>query len=199
MFFLAIFAIALCSVSCKGGLPKNYFEYTAKPFKAEVEGSVDGLRFSARIFCDFSADNIGDLSEKVGEAENNDGSASHSGSISEKKGDRSPVISVEYTSPESLKGISVTLFSDGSSSARLGEISANDRFKNMAIHFLALAPIGDIFSVEQTEGGYIIIYSVGDDSLTYIFEEDGVYPSSVSGSFCDREIVLNIKGFEFVE
>ena len=82
--------LAVCAVACNGLDPRIALDET---FTANIEGEIDGREISARVYCDPTEHITKEIYVRM---------------------------SVSLLSPESLRGVTLTLRSDGKASVRLG-------------------------------------------------------------------------------
>ena len=136
------------------------------PFVADAEGTIGGREVSMTVFCD----------------------PRRSGEVCNK-------LTVTFSSPESLKGLTVSLFSDGSFTARLGELEGNTSYLfDAAAPYLVFCPEGDFLSVRVTEEGRSYTYGEGEDRVSYLFCAEGRL-KSIEGVFGGEKISLKITNF----
>lgn len=169
--FFAIFALLSITLCSCDTLPKDCRTQLEKPFKAEVEGEIDGVKISATVLCDPTEHKTKEIYDKT--------------TVTFKDG--------------SLDGITVTLRSDGKATVRLRNSVENlPLYSGLAEPFTSLSPSVEPHSVKQTESGFEIVFK--DDQLltTCYFDKYGVI-KKVEGRAYGREILLNITKFEQIE
>ena len=145
--FALLLIFSLCfSTACVGnGAP---FNIPSEPFRALVEGVVDGESVKAEVYCDPSEHKTKEIYEKV---------------------------VVKFTYPEKLCGITATLLSSGEGFVRYGNITCSSPyFAKMSELYLFLAPSGEPYSIEKNaNGGYNATYVNEKDKIVYVFNADG--------------------------
>ncbi len=154
---LAVLGLFLGLLGC-GSTAADYFAYAEAPFTAAVEGIVDGERVVVQLYYH---------GERNAEGE-----------------EPAPLLTVSYRAPESLKGLTVTLYEDGSTDARLGDRRKQGDFSHVIAPFRAFLYCGDYDSIHQ-EGERT---SLTVKALTYRFES-GVL-QGVAGDIYGRQLDL---------
>ena len=166
---LAIFVL-LCSIfmcSCDGGGGINYFAYTNSKFTAEIEGNIDGISFSASAYFNPYAT------------------------------DREVLACIEYFMPQSLAGIVVSLYPDGRTSARLGEIVISDTFVTAMLEPVFIIVPNENYS-EITKDDYGNIYykfTFSDGEMIYTFDKGFKYPKRIEGKRGEQSYLVKINSF----
>ncbi len=136
------------------------------PFIADAEGLIGERRASVTVFCD----------------------------PVEREGVYNK-LTVTFSSPEGLRGMTVSLFSDGYTTARLGELEGGSSFlSKAAAPYLVFCPEGEYLSVRVTEEGSRFAYGEGEDRVSYLFGSNGEL-KSIDGSFGGENISLKITNF----
>ena len=146
----------------------DYFEYTDKSFSAKAEGQIDGDEVGATV--SFYPDASADA----------------------------PKMTVCFHKPESLSGMTVSLFADGHSSARLGSITTEGiELDEMVSPFAVVCAKRQISSAQKGDDGIIsVTVRDGDVDLLYTFESGNSFPSLVEGETGGKTISLHISDFE---
>jgi len=162
---LAVAVLAACAVACDGLDPRISLD---SAFTANIEGEIDGREISARVYCDLSEHITKEIYVRM---------------------------SVSLLSPESLRGVTLTLRSDGKASARLGQNTVEGAYiDGMIAPFLASFPDGEYSSVEKGEEGFLAIWRKGEDTVEISFDINGV-PKSAKGYVGARKISFVITNF----
>ncbi|MBQ8410099.1 MAG: hypothetical protein IJY39_14675 [Clostridia bacterium] len=168
---LAIIGVLLCLtllMSCGTKGLRDPFAYCDRPFSVTVEGTVDGVYMKAFLQCDFSEQ-----------------------STEEQRA----IMNVSYLAPESLCGIVLTLYANGQTSARLGNMQLGDQsLEGMAEPLLFLYSEDEIAAV-RIEDGMHILELVSDGKLTLSFDGQGGCPVSAVGMYRGREVSLRFSDF----
>ena len=156
--------VAVTLAGCEG-----YPDLTSlarSPFKAEVVGTVDGIELCGEIYCDPTPHSSDDVYERL---------------------------TVSFTSPATLSGMTVSLRSDGKGYVRLGDTVAEDGwFADMAYPFLFVCPSGEPLRIDNDGEEIVAVFDGGEGNLTYTFDQSGNL-KRVSGAVGDREIDLKVK------
>jgi hypothetical protein len=145
------------------------FAYTGGAFKAQVSGEIDGEKFDATLHFDPHATG------------------------------NQPVSSVRFRSPSYMSGICVSTLSDGSSSARLGDITVNGvDFERFTSPLSVICSRHDITRIQKNENGTIVALVENEDiSLEFVFDSNvNPTPKSIKGSVNDCKITVTVKNFE---
>ena len=166
-----VFAILIVGflllVSCDS-LPLACKEKLDRPFWTRVEGEIDGRAVVAEVYCDGTEHKTKEIYNRC---------------------------TVTFLEPASLSGITVSLRSDGLATLRLKDSEEEQPlFGEMIRPYLALTPIGQLYSQNKNENGYEMTYRQGEDYATYYFDESGV-PKKVDGRVGNRDFCLNITKF----
>ena len=165
---LALLSIILCSCDT---LPRDCRSQLESPFKADIDGEIDGEKISATVICDPTEHKTKEIYDRL--------------TVTFKDG--------------SLDGITVTLRSDGKATVRLRSSIENlPLYSGLAEPFTSLSPSAEPYSVKQTESGFEIVFK--DDNLltTCYFDKDGVI-TKVEGNISGREILFNVTNFEQIK
>ena len=163
----ALVVVMLLLISCDS-LPEECRKSLDRPFRATVEGEVEGKEVRAEIYCDPTEHKTKEIFNRL---------------------------TVSFEEPQSLAGITVSLRSDGKATVRLKDTSVEmPIYREMTEPYLALTPFGELYSQSKTNDGYEMTYKQGEDSVTYYFGTDGVL-KCVKGTVDSRNFVLNITNF----
>lgn len=164
LLYICVISISVClnSMSCGTPAAKDMFSYADTPFTATVNGTYDGLEFSAEVFCDKSA------------VSRNDGT----------------VLCARFTAPGSLTGIVVTLTSGGDVTARLANNTVDTQTASgLCDLFLPLIP-NEIYSSVEHDGDRIIcILPCDEGERAYTFSPDTPYPLTISDTRLRLDII----------
>ena len=164
---VALAALMLLLISCDS-LPEECRKSLDRPFRATVEGEVDGKDVKAEVYCDPTEHRTKEIFNRL---------------------------TVCFEDPQALAGITVSLRSDGKATVRLKDTSVEmPIYREMTEPYLALTPFGEMYSQSKTNDGYEMTYKQGEDSVTYYFGMDGVL-KCVKGTVDSRNFVLNITNF----
>lgn len=169
LILLFLFTLIFFPVSCASRATEDRFKYAKKNFEAEISGYVNDKEFSAII-------------QSRPDASEND-----------------PKLTVRFTSPESLEGITVTLLANGECSARLGDVCADtEGICGLIEPFVSLVNAGEIYSVKKNQDGSQSVRICDENcDLIYVFPQKSGYPTHVSGKYHEKNIDLEIKSFSF--
>ena len=163
---IIIVVICLCLVlpcSCMGG-GSNLFAYTEDGFSTTVKGSVDGISIEATVHFEPPIE-----------------------------GEQTRIMTVSYSAPESLEGITVSLYSDGTARSRLGSVDIGGAFHGFAEPFLAICPEGDCSSVSLNgDGDATVVFDDGKNYVKYYFEKGVRLPSKIEGRVSGRQLSLKL-------
>lgn len=163
-FLLFFFWFLICPSSCAGEGAIDRLSYTKQDFDVIIEGNIDGISINGRLV---SRPN----------AEGTDAKATFT-----------------FISPESLRGLNVTLSANGEMSARLGEIKESSQaILPLADIFMPIIETGEISSVAKCKDGSVNI-SVRDEDcdLEYTFLQDSALPSRIAGNNKGRSIDIKV-------
>lgn len=162
---LLVIASSLCScdVTDNGIYPPN------SRFWATVEGTVDGERVKATVFCDPTEHLTKEIYSKL---------------------------SVTFAEPQSLEGITVTLRSDQKATLRLKGIEEDlPLYYNLSEPFSALMPSKEPSTIQKTDRGTLVTYGISDnESISYLFDKSGT-PISITGTYRSHNISLTVTKF----
>ncbi len=163
-FLLFFFLFLICPSSCTSTAAIDRGAYTRQNFDARICGELDGIEFEGVLQ---------NRPHAEGEA-------------------LKTVFRVE--SPDSLRGITVSVDKTGAVSARLGEIcKSGSSISSMAYFFLPVTEMGEAYSIEKGSNGVINIRVLDDDrDLMYIFASDSRLPSRINGIFRGKVIDLSV-------
>ena len=169
LLFLA-FAIIFFN-SCGDASGANCFDYASSPFTVRAEGYIDDSPINATVR--YTPQRI--------------------------KDQRTSVMTVIFLSPPQLEGLIVTLFSDGSASARIGALCAEgSEYGELLTPFYGL--LGDLqySSIKKTSNGEKIVKIKNErQDLTYYFNGDSHAPCKIQGNSDGRKIDLTLSDFSF--
>lgn len=142
---LTFAALLFCSCC---GVSVDYFEYCRHDFRARVLGEIDGVDIDAVVRYS-PVDSV--ESEAV------------------------PIMTVVFSSPESLDGIVATLYSDGKSAVRLGNCTdGSGDFDGLLLPFLLLCPSEKYSSINiGNDGRAEVVFSDDGREVSYSFDADG--------------------------
>lgn len=166
---LALFAVSLSSCEY---MPRECLSQFESPFRAEVEGKIDGEAVAAEIFCDPTEHKTKEIYDRL---------------------------TVTFLAPKSLEGITVTLRSDGKATVRLNNSEETlPLYSGFTEPFASLWQSPEPSAVRKTDDGYEIEFKEKDYDLTYFFDKDG-QPTLIQGEAGGRAVQLNITNFEQIE
>ena len=166
--FAILVLIFVCFVSCEESFGGE-LAYLDSPFSAHFEGEVDGERVVATVFCDPTEHKTKEIYNKL---------------------------TMTFSSPESLEGITVSLRSDGKGTVRLkGSEEELPLYSGMVEPYLALCNGMQVNSQRKTAEGYEVVLREGDDSITLVMDKTGI-PKSAEGRIKGRKIFLKITNFK---
>ena len=167
MVLIAIIMGILLLTSCDS-LPSECRKSLECPFWADVEGIVDGREVKAEVYCDPTEHKTKEIFNRL---------------------------TVRFTSPHALAGITVSLRSDGLATVRLKDAEVEmPIYREMTEPYLALTPFGELYSQKQTSDGYEATYKQGKDAVTYYFGADGVL-KGVKGTVDSRSFSFTVTNF----
>jgi hypothetical protein len=145
------------------------FQYTHQAFRARINGEIDGEKFDATLNFDPSAQSS------------------------------QPVTSVQFYEPPYMNGICISTLSDGSSSARLGDITVEGvNFERFTSPLEALCESHSITRIQKNQSGEVVVLVESDGmELEFVFDDkNGSAPKTVTGSVNDLRVELTVKKFE---
>ncbi len=154
---LALVLLLVSLFGCKDAAT-DPFAFADAPFTAAISGVWDGKPVEVQLF--------------------------YHGKLAEGGEEDRPLLTVSYRAPESLRGLTVTLFEDHHTEARLGESQKRGDYFYAVAPFLSLLPDGRYDSIKR-EGEKTVVKK---GNLTYRFER-GV-PVGVSGEMEGRVLDL---------
>ena len=159
---LAFLALLFCS--CRATYV-DHFEYCRRDFCARVSGVVDGVEIDTVVrYCPANTEN----------------------------GESAVIMTVAFSSPESLDGLVATLYSDGKSAVRLGDyIDNSGSFDGLLLPFRLLCPLENYSSINIKGGDTEIIFTDSGKEVSYLFDADGkLY--RISGEAGGRTLELEV-------
>ena len=166
--FVAVLTAAVTLLASCDSLPEVCRKGLDRPFWATVDGEVDGREVKAEVYCDPTEHKTKEIFNRL---------------------------TVSFEKPLSLEGITVSLRSDGKATVRLRETSVEmPIYREMTEPYLALTPMGELYSQCRTSEGYEMTYKQGEDAVTYYFGADGVL-KCVKGRVDSRDFTLNVTNF----
>ncbi len=164
--FLLLFAFVFifCSNSCTQIPSTDYFEYTENKFNAVISGEIDGSEIEARLAFDPQAE-----SEDV-------------------------KILLTFSKPESLAGLNLTLFADGSSSARIGDVVVESiDLEGISAPFIHICTRQEPYSVKKfDDGSTSVTVKNSEGSFEYRFKRASYLPFKIKGNIGERHIDVTI-------
>lgn len=164
----AILIIATLSLSACDSLPSEYDRQLSSPFRAKLEGEIDGEKIIATVYCD-------PTEHKTKEIYN--------------------VLTVTFESG-SLEGITANLRSDGRATVRLRNSEEElPLYSGITEPFTALFPNCEPYAIRQTGDGCEVEFRDEDISVICYFGNDGTI-KRVEGEVDKRAVLLNIINFE---
>jgi hypothetical protein len=161
-------SVIVCLSACEVGSVGNAGCFS-EPFRATVEGVVDGMLVKAEIFCDPTEHNTKEIYN---------------------------VMTVAFSSPESLEGITVSLRSDNKATVRLKDTEEElPLYREIVEPYLVMMPSTEYSIVEKSESGFTLNYNGDDRHLIYKFDHDG-NPESIEGEARGKKVSLKIIKFD---
>ncbi len=163
--FLILFLLifAFYSTSCSSNVISDPFDYTDEDFDVEISGTVDEQSVRAKL------------------------------SVRPNAGEEECSICLCFIYPEHLNGITVTLYSDGKSEARLGSsVYSGIDFEGLVAPFLSLCEGKEISSVKKYGDRNEVRVCDESCDLNYVFLHDFKIPVSVKGEYSGRIIDLKL-------
>ena len=170
LLLLVVILISIAASSCKSNIAKSRFEYALHDFDAEITGTINGDKVSAKLQSRPSA------------------------------GAESYKIVLSFDAPESLCGVVLSYRADGTGEARLGDIILREFNPDGFFEpFLPLLYSGEVASITRIENGSTVV-SVQNEryDLEYVFLKGCEYPQSIKGTVEEREIELFVQSLDFV-
>ncbi len=162
---IALICVILASFSACDGTASDIFAYSEEDFSAVVEGSVDGIEIKAVVHFEKEGEDVA-----------------------------SRIMTVSYLSPKSLEGLTVSLYSDGTSRTRLGNIEFGEgSFGGLAAPFLVICPQGEYSSISHNGAGdaeVVFVNAYGE--LKYFFKKDVGFPTRIEGRASGRYISIRL-------
>ena len=157
-----------CALYSCDNLPNNCASKLKTPFRAEVEGEVDGDAIAATVYCDPTVHKTKEIYDKI--------------TVTFKGG--------------ALDGITVTLRSDNKATVRLRNFKeALPLYSGLVEPFTALCPETKPYSVKKTADGYEIVFKEKKMTVTCYFDGEGIIKRA-EGEVCGRQVDLNVTKFE---
>ncbi len=142
--FALVFSLFFMLSSCQGFEKNDLFVYQNATFFAEVKGILQGEPVQATVYCDRQAE--GEM----------------------------PCLSVSYTDPEALRGLTVSLYRDGRAEARLGELQKAGNFEMLAEPFAVLCPTLPYSRIEKKDCETVVVFENEAQALRYYFNKADV-------------------------
>ena len=181
--------IALLTLCGCGSVDSSVLNYAERSFCADVEGQVDGLDFAARV--QVSA---------PGEDNTHTAQTAHTAQSAQKPQSVRSVrsVRVEFSSPESLRGIVVTKGAEGTSISLDGTVISDAAAQGWLIIAQLLIPEGQVVSIKKSEGETATATVALDSKQTIVIDLNTGAPleASVDGA---RSAFVRVTRFEYVE
>ncbi len=98
-----------------------------------------------------------------------------------------------------MNGICISTLSDGSSSARLGDITVEGvNFERFTSPLEAICESHSITRIQKNQSGEVVVLVESDGmELEFVFDDkNGSAPKTVTGSVNDLRVELTVKKFE---
>ena len=144
----------------------NAISIPSYPFSAIAEGTIDGKAVSVRLLCDPTEHKTKEIYNKL---------------------------TVTFSSPEYLNGMTVSLRSDGKATVRLKDMEEESPiYEKIAEPFLAFLSYGNFSSIKRTENAYEATVENENGKISYRFDEEGRI-ISLEGSFMGHDLSFIIK------
>lgn len=178
--------IALLTLCGCGSIDSSVLNYAERSFCADVEGQVDGLDFAARV-------------QVSAPGEDNTQTAQKTQSVQKPQSVRSVrSVRVEFSSPESLRGIVVTKGAEGTSISLDGTVISDAAAQGWLIIAQLLIPEGQVVSIKKSEGETATATVALDSKQTIVIDLNTGAPleASVDGA---RSAFVRVTRFEYVE
>ena len=146
----------------------DVLSYAERAFRADVEGQMDGLDFAAEVQV----------------------------SAADESGARN--IRIEFSSPESLRGVVVTKEAEGTSISLDGTVISDAAAQGWLIIAQLLIPEGQVVSIKKSEGEFVTATVALDSKQTIVIDLNTGAPleASVDGA---RSAFVRVTRFEYVE
>lgn len=127
----------------------DYFEYSREDFCARVFGVADGINVDALVR--YSPSN-------------------------NSEDDKIPVMTVRFSAPDTLKGTVATLYSDGRSAVRLGDLTYDSTsLYGMLAPFLSLCPSENFSSINiNSDKSADVVFLDDEREIVYSFNSGGL-------------------------
>ncbi len=169
LLFLA-FAIVFLN-SCGVASGTDCFAYASPPFTVKAEGNIDNSQINATVY--YTPEST--------------------------KSQRTSVMTVIFMSPQELERLTVTLFSDGSTSARIGSLCAEgSEYRELLVPFYTLLGNVEYSSIKKTDNGEKVVQIKNEhQDLSYYFKDNSQAPYKIQGNTSGRQIVLTLSDFSF--
>lgn len=184
--------IALLTLCGCGSIDSSVLNYAERSFCADVEGQVDGLDFAARV-------------QVSAPGEDNTHTAQKTQSVQKPQSAQKPQsvrsvrsVRVEFSSPESLRGIVVTKGAEGTSISLDGTVISDAAAQGWLIIAQLLIPEGQVVSIKKSEGETATATVALDSKQTIVIDLNTGAPleASVDGA---RSAFVRVTRFEYVE
>ena len=162
-----LFALLMCIIAffvgCDGN--SNLLSCFNEPFRAVVEGEVDGRFVKAEVFCDPTEHLTKEIYNRL---------------------------TVTFSCPEALDGITVSLRSDGKATVRLKDTEEDmPLYDKLVEPYLVLMPSAEYASLEKTANGFKTSCEQNGERIFYYFDAEG-QPKSIEGKINGRKILFSI-------
>ena len=161
---LFLFVFVFFLSSCESRIAQDRFAYTKKNIEVEISGKIDGEQIRATLHSNAGAEN------------------------------QEIKVSLRFTCPKSLDGITVALLANGDCSARLHDTAVHtEGLEGLIEPFRPVFEAGDVFSVKKNSDGSedVRVYDENCD-ITYRFVNDSDIPLLVRGECCGKKLDLLI-------
>ena len=140
------FAVTLFTLGCNktDGVARQYFK---EPFFMDINGEIDGIQISARVYCDPTEHLTKEIYEKM---------------------------IISFSAPKSLGGVTVTLLSSGKCITRLGDtVSEEYVSEGICDIFEIFAPEKEMTRIKNESGKAVAEYEDERGITAYVFDENG--------------------------
>ncbi len=163
-FLLFFFWFLICPSSCTSEASIDRRAYTKSDFDAKICGELDGIRIEGILQNRPSA--TGDSVKAL----------------------------FRFESPDSLRGLTVSVSGNGSVSARLGDVcDSSDSLFSLTDFFLSVTEMGEPSSVEKNKDGGVTVRVCDENcDLKYAFSSDSPIPSQISGKYKGRSVTFSL-------
>lgn len=162
---LFLFVFVFFSSSCESISAPDRFAYAKKDLEVEISGKVDQKEIKATLHSRVGAE------------------------------DEDIRVSLLFTSPESLNGVTVTLLANGDCSARLGDtVIDTEGLEGLIEPFRPVFETGEIYSVKKNTNDSEEVRVCDENcDITYRFTNNSGIPSRIWGKYGERMLDLNIR------